>query len=110
MICSVNIREWYEAETEIVAAKRDTGSGTKQLGALIAQFRHKKTEASQLGALYAQQRHTAVNAETLSRMWNVGLETAQRTLRATTQNGVQPLYTPSPGAIVLIIYTCIAND
>ena len=33
-------------------------------------------------------RHSSPTPETVSRLWNVGLETAERTLRATTQQGI----------------------
>jgi hypothetical protein len=50
--------------------------------------------SSQAGAVYARHRHTIVSAETLSKMWNIGLETAQRTLRVTTQNGLRTAVHP----------------
>lgn len=33
-------------------------------------------------------RHLQATAETLSRKWNIGLDTAQRTMRVTTQQGI----------------------
>ena len=71
MIGSVRIREWYETEGQL-----------------------SENETRQFGALYARQRHTSVSAETLSRLWNVGLETAQKTLRVTTQNGIRTAVHP----------------
>ena len=39
-------------------------------------------------------RHSSPTPETVSRLWNVGLETAQRTLRATTQQGIRSAVHP----------------
>ena len=38
--------------------------------------------------------HSKVGAEELARKWNVGLQTAQDTLRATTQMGIQTAVHP----------------
>lgn len=42
-----------------------------------------------IGRVRSNERHSRVNAENLSRMWNVGLETAHRTLRVTQQTGTR---------------------
>ena len=39
-------------------------------------------------------RHSSPTPETVSRLWNVGLETAQQTLRATTQQGIRSAVHP----------------
>ena len=39
-------------------------------------------------------RHSSPTPETVSRLWNVGLETAQRMLRATTQQGIRSAVHP----------------
>ena len=39
-------------------------------------------------------RHTPISPEAISRIWNIGLETAQRTLRGTTQDGVRTALHP----------------
>jgi hypothetical protein len=36
-----------------------------------------------------QRRHSIVNAEELSRKWGIGLETAKKTLKVTTQYGIR---------------------
>ena len=41
-----------------------------------------------------QGRHSIVSTENLSRIWNIGLETAQQTLRVTTQHGVRSAIHP----------------
>lgn len=74
IINSVVIRERYELETQTPCSA--------------------SSKPKMIGALAAQHRHTKVSAEALSRMWNVGLETAQRTLRATTQDGVRTALHP----------------
>ena len=38
--------------------------------------------------------HSSPTPETVSRLWNVGLETAQQTLRATTQQGIRSAVHP----------------
>ena len=42
-----------------------------------------------IGRVRSNERHSRVNAENLSRMWNVGLDTAHRTLRVTQQTGTR---------------------
>jgi hypothetical protein len=46
------------------------------------------------GAAYSSTRHSRVTPENLSRLWKVGLETAQKTLRATTQDGIRTALHP----------------
>ncbi len=76
MIGSVNIKEWYDQGNQSQPGC-NTMTGTRQIG-----------------AVYARQRHTSVSAETLSRIWNMGLETAQQTLRVTIQNGLRTAIHP----------------
>ena len=47
-----------------------------------------------VGAIASQGRHLVVSAETLSRIWNIGLDTAQKTLQVTTQHGVHSAIYP----------------
>ena len=42
----------------------------------------------------ATERHSIHSPETLSRLWNVGIETAKRTMRATTQKGIRQALHP----------------
>jgi hypothetical protein len=39
-------------------------------------------------------RHTKVNPENLARLWNIGIETAKRTLQVTTQQGIRTALHP----------------
>ena len=103
MICSVNIMDWYESENRNTGTHRNihTESKTNRItesksNRITEPATHRITESNtnRIGALYAQHRHTVINAETLSRMWNVGLQTAQKTLRATTQLGVRTAVHP----------------
>ena len=43
----------------------------------------------EIASIGTKQRHSAVNAEELARKWRVGLETARKTLKATTQYGIR---------------------
>ena len=47
-----------------------------------------------ISATITSERHSSVNFENLSRMWNIGLETAKRTLQVTTQRGVRTVVHP----------------
>ena len=47
-----------------------------------------------ISATITSERHSTVNFENLSRMWNIGLETAKRTLQVTTQRGVRAAVHP----------------
>ena len=47
-----------------------------------------------ISATITSERHSSVNFENLSRMWNIGLETAKRTLQVTTQRGVRTAVHP----------------
>ena len=49
-----------------------------------------------IGATFTSERHSAVTFENLSRKWNIGLETAKRTLQVTTQQGVRTAVHPLP--------------
>jgi hypothetical protein len=42
-----------------------------------------------VGSVKSRERHSAVNAEELSRKWHIGLETARKTLKVTTQFGIR---------------------
>ena len=47
-----------------------------------------------IGAALTSKRHSSVTFENLSRKWNIGLETAKRTLQVTTQQGVRTAVHP----------------
>lgn len=47
-----------------------------------------------IGATISKPRTSSRNAETLSRQWGIGLETAERTLRVTTQRGTRTALHP----------------
>ena len=40
-------------------------------------------------ATITSERHSSITPENLARKWNIGLDTAKRTLQITTQNGVR---------------------
>ena len=44
--------------------------------------------------MYAKTRHSTVNAKTLDRLWGVGLETTQKTLRVMMQNEIRVVLHP----------------
>ena len=54
------------------------------------------TKGGAIGAMLTSERHSSVTFENLSRKWNIGLETAKRTLQVTTQQviwtAVHPLH------------------
>ena len=52
------------------------------------------TGSAVIGATFTSERHSAVTFENLSRKWNIGLETAKRTLQVTTQQGVRTAVHP----------------
>ena len=79
IISSVKIRDSYETELSLWCTPE------------IPRTRNTVISVS---ALFAQHRHSPVTAENLSRMWNVGLDTARRTLRATTQQGIRTAIHP----------------
>ena len=69
VILSVCVKEWYNAE--------------------LPGYTHKMAAGGRgVYTFHAKQRHTKVDAESLSHMWQVGLETAQKMLKAMTQQGV----------------------
>jgi hypothetical protein len=47
-----------------------------------------------ISAAFTSERHSSVNFENLSRKWNIGLETAKRTLQVTTQRGIRTAVHP----------------
>jgi hypothetical protein len=71
--CTVNVSTSNGATT-------GTGTGTGACGSLVAAV--------------TGDRHTKVNPENLARLWNIGLETAKRTLQVTTQQGIRTALHP----------------
>ena len=49
---------------------------------------------SRLTAPVTTERHSSVTPENVARMWNIGLETAKRTLQVTTQQGIRTAIHP----------------
>lgn len=52
------------------------------------------TGTANVHATLTRHRHTPISPEAISRIWNIGLDTAQRTLRGTTQDGVRTAIHP----------------
>ena len=50
---------------------------------------HIREEQPKTSSVESNKRHSAVNAEELSRKWGIGLETARKTLKVTTQYGIR---------------------
>jgi hypothetical protein len=50
--------------------------------------------SGRLAAAITGDRHTKVNPENIARLWNVGIETAKRTLQVTTQQGIRTALHP----------------
>jgi hypothetical protein len=102
IIQSVNVKEWYEKGDTYENIQKFYEKRSSQAGAAYARRESYGNarqglygkRSSQAGAVYARHRHTIVSAETLSKLWNIGLETAQRTLRVTTQNGLRTAVHP----------------
>ena len=42
-----------------------------------------------IGATFSSERHSSITAENLSRKWNIGIDTAKKTLQVTTQRGIR---------------------
>ena len=49
---------------------------------------------SHISATFTSERHSSISFENLSRKWQIGLETAKRTLQVTTQRGVRTAVHP----------------
>lgn len=47
-----------------------------------------------VGKVRSNDRHSCINAENLARMWNVGLDSAKRTLQVTQQTGTRSATEP----------------
>ena len=60
----------------------DAATGTNRAG------------GAEIGAAFTSKRHSSVTFENLSRKWNIGLETAKRTLQVTMQQGVRTAMHP----------------
>ena len=48
-----------------------------------------REDETKVDSMMSNQRHSTVNAEELSRKWGIGLETAKKTLKVTTQFGIR---------------------
>jgi hypothetical protein len=53
-----------------------------------------RADACTISAAFTSERHSSVTFENLSRKWNIGLETAKRTLQVTTQRGIRTAVHP----------------
>ena len=53
-----------------------------------------REEETKVDSIMSNQRHSTVNAEELSRKWGIGLETAKKTLKVTTQFGIRHALPP----------------
>ena len=47
-----------------------------------------------IGATFSSERHSSITAENLSRKWNIGIDTAKKTLQVTTQRGIRTAVHP----------------
>ena len=47
-----------------------------------------------IGATFSSERHSSITAENLSRKWNIGIDTAKKTLQVTTQRGIRTALHP----------------
>ena len=56
--------------------------------------RHPQYDDMTMNMVETTTRHSAATPETLSRLWNVGLDMAQKTLHATTQHGMRSAVHP----------------
>jgi len=59
----------------------------------IKQVRSQLRRERELEAVYSRTRHSKVNAEHLSKIWDIPLSTAQKTMRVTTASGVRNVTT-----------------
>ena len=91
----------YETALGLGATCKDTEYETALgLGAACRKTEHESAlgigaiETSSIGAAYSATRHSVVTPELLSRQWSIGLDTAQQTLQATTQKGIQTAIHP----------------
>ena len=64
---------------------------TKMVGAVCVATAHRDPTVSFIGS---KDRHSQVNAETVAKRFRCGIETAQKTLKATTQRGVRQAMHP----------------
>jgi hypothetical protein len=60
-----------------------------RLVAVIKVATHIREGELEINSIESRQRHSTVNAEELSRKWGIGLETARKTLKMTTQYGIR---------------------
>ena len=64
---------------------------TKMVGAVCVATAHRDPTVSFIGS---KDRHSQVNAETVAKRFRCGIETAQKTLKATTQRGIRQAMHP----------------
>ena len=78
----------------VETSTRHSADDTKQHAVPCMAARHPQYNDMTLNMVETTTRHSAATPETLSRLWNVGLDTAQKTLRATTQHGMRSAVHP----------------
>ena len=80
-------------ETDMVLLSVSSALSNKtmvpRLVAVIKVATHIREGELEINSIESRQRHSTVNAEELSRKWGIGLETARKTLKMTTQYGIR---------------------
>ena len=96
--CVVSHRAIFASEPERILATISPVYNTRALAALYSSTVRAGTptgtEPGTVAATITSDRHTKVTPENLSRIWNVGLDTAKRALQVTTQRGIRTALHP----------------
>jgi hypothetical protein len=96
--CVVSHRDTFASEPERLLANISPVYNTRALAALYSSTVRAGTptgtETGTVAATITSDRHTKVTPENLSRIWNVGLDTAKRALQVTTQRGIRTALHP----------------
>jgi hypothetical protein len=80
-----------EGEYEVLLRScSDVYSEKEMLRRMVAKARTlRNAEIHNVQGVISNERHSAISAENLARKWNIGIESARATLKATTQHGVR---------------------
>ena len=88
---------WSESATQLSAISPSLDSrcvSALYVSQILVRDAPTGTRGAGIGATLTSERHSSVTFENLSPKWNIGLETAKRTLQVTTQQGVRTAVHP----------------
>jgi hypothetical protein len=83
-----NVSESTTVLSSISTAYEDQLFCRKVIASVNVATAHREDNGQSVSAVLTNERHAGITPENLARKWNIGLETAKKTLQVTTQRGI----------------------